>query len=76
MRRLIGCAVALVLALGGCGSAQVTHTTTAHGAGQGPTMRFTGGIVPGTVYLAVGPDEVSLDVYRLSGRLANTKRLT
>lgn len=76
MRRLIGCAVALVLALAGCGSAQVTQTTTAQGAGQGPTVRFTGGSLPGTVYLAVGPDDVSLDAYRLSGPLARTERLT
>lgn len=66
----------MVLALAGCGSTQVTRTTTTQGAGQGPTVRFTGGDLPGTVYLAVGPDDVSLDAYRLSGPLAKTERLT
>ncbi len=39
-------------------------------------MHFTGGSVPGTVYLGVGPDELSLDAYRLSGPLSKAKRLT
>jgi hypothetical protein len=39
-------------------------------------VRFTGGSLPGTVYLAAGPDLLSLDAYRLSGPLAQTTRLT
>ena len=80
MRGRLGCAVALVLALAGCGATQHTQTTTtttsAGGAGQGPTVHFTGGSLPGTVYLGVGPDELSLDAYRLSGPLPEAKRLT
>lgn len=76
----LGCAVALVLAVGGCGSsAQRTQTTTARtagGAGQGPTVHFTGGSVPGTVYVGVGPDELSLDAYRLGGPLSKAQRIT
>ncbi|HEY1518519.1 MAG TPA: hypothetical protein VGF91_18975 [Solirubrobacteraceae bacterium] len=77
----LGCAVALVLALGigGCGSAQRSQTTTttiAQGAGQGPTLHFTGGSVPGTVYVGGGPDELSLDAYRLSGPLSKAQRIT
>ena len=83
LARLIGCTAALALALGAlaaCGSsAQRTQTTTATtpqaGAGQGPTVHFTG-YVPGTVYMGVGPDELSLDAYRLSGPLSKTERLT
>ena len=52
------------------------RTTTTRGAGQGPTVRFTGGSLPGTVYVGAGPDEVSLDAYRLSGPLTNAERLT
>ncbi len=74
--RLIGCAVALGLALAGCGSTQSTTTTTPRGAGQGPTVRFTGGSIPGTVYVGVGPDELSLDAYRLSGPLSESERLS
>ena len=79
--RLIGYAVALVLVLAGCGATGRTQTTTTTsnagaGAGQGPTVHFTGGSVPGTVYLGVGPDELSLDAYRLSGPLSEAKRLT
>lgn len=76
--RLLGCAVALVLALGGCGgghhSAGTAPGTT--GAGQAPTYRFTGGNVPGTVYLGIGPASNSLDAYRLSGPLSKAERLT
>jgi hypothetical protein len=75
----LGCAVALVLVLAGCGAAkrtQTTTSTTAAGAGQGPTVHFTGGSVPGVVYLGVGPDDLSLDAYRLSGPLSKTERLT
>ncbi len=75
----LGCAVALVLVLAGCGSTQRTQTTTTTsnaGAGQGPTVRFTGGYLPGTVYMGAGPDELSLDAYRLSGSLSKTERLT
>jgi hypothetical protein len=74
----LGCAVALALVLVGCGSSQRTHTTTtnAAGAGQGPTVHFTGGSVPGAVYVGAGPDLVSLDAYRLSGPLSKTERLT
>jgi hypothetical protein len=73
-----GCAAALVLALAGCGSSQAPRstTTTARGAGQGPTVHFTGGSLPGTVYVGVGPDDVSLDAYRLSGPLSKAERLT
>jgi hypothetical protein len=39
-------------------------------------VHFTGGRVPGTVYVASGPDELSLDAYRLSGSLAQAQRLT
>jgi hypothetical protein len=77
--RLLGCAVALALAAGGCGSGaatKTTQTTTTRGAGQGPTVRFTGGYLPGTVYMGAGPDDVSLDAYRLSGSLLKTERLT
>jgi hypothetical protein len=78
--RLIGYALALGLALAGCGSSaqrtQTTTSTTAAGAGQGPTVRFTGGYLPGTVYMGAGPDELSLDAYRLSGSLSKTERLT
>lgn len=76
--RVLGCAAALVLPLGGCGGGQHTHTaTTARaGAGQAPTIRFTGGSLPGTVYVGVGPASNSLDAYRLSGPLPNAKRLT
>lgn len=76
--RLIGCAAALVLALAGCGSSQAPRstTTTAGGAGRGPTVHFTGGSLPGTVYVGVGPDDVSLDAYRLSGPLSKSERLT
>jgi hypothetical protein len=75
----LGCAVALVLMIAGCGAGQHTQTTTsttAGGAGQGPTVHFSGGSLPGTVYLGVGPDDVSLDAYRLSGPLSNAQRLT
>ena len=75
----LGCAVALVLVLGGCGGTQrtqTTTTTTARGAGQGPTLHFSGGSVPGVVYVAGGPDELSLDAYRLSGPLSKARRLT
>lgn len=78
--RLIGYAVALALVLGGCGSSaprtQTTTSTTTAGAGQGPTVHLTGGTVPGVVYLGVGPDELSLDAYRLSGPLSKAQRLT
>jgi hypothetical protein len=78
--RLFGYAVALAVALAGCGAAGRTQTTTtttsAGGAGQGPTVHFRGGSLPGTVYLGVGPDELSLDAYRLSGPLPEAKRLT
>jgi hypothetical protein len=79
MGRLTGCAVALVLVLAGCGATHRTQTTTttlAAGAGQGPTLHFTGGSVPGVVYLGGGPDELSLDAYRLSGPLSKAQRLT
>ncbi len=73
MRRRAG------LAVGGCGGTQrtqTTSTTTTRGAGQGPTVHFTGGSVPGTVYVGVGPDDLSLDAYRLSGPLSRTQRVT
>ena len=73
---LLGCAVALMLALCGCGGASARHATSPRGAGQGADVHFTGGSVPGTVYVASGPDELSLDAYRLSGRLAQAQRLT
>jgi hypothetical protein len=69
------CAVAVVLALAGCGG-------TAHrpmpswGRGQDADVHFTGGSLPGTVYVALGPDELSLDAYRLSGSLTKAKRIT
>jgi hypothetical protein len=77
-RWFIGCAAALVLVLGGCGGGHhpTTATTAKPGAGQGPTASFRGGSVPGTVYLGLGPDLVSLDAYRLSGPLSKAKRLT
>lgn len=74
--RLTGCAAALALVLAGCGSARSVPTTTTRGAGQAPTVRFAGGRLPGTVYVGAGPDEVSLDAYRLSGPLDETERLT
>lgn len=77
---LLGCAVALVLAFGGCGGGQRTTTATAAGArvgaGQALTVRFTGGSVPGTVYLGAGPDSQSIDAYRLNGPFSNAERLT
>jgi hypothetical protein len=71
---LAGYAVAVTLALGGCGG---THRSVASaGAGQPPNARFTGETLPGTVYVAAGPDDVSLDAYRLSGPLPQARRIT
>lgn len=78
---LFAATAVLVLALGGCGGGHhstpaTPATTAAAGAGQAPTYRFTGGSVPGTVYLLVGPASNSLDAYRLSGPLSKAERLT
>jgi hypothetical protein len=74
---LLGCFVAVALALGGCGGGTAHRRTTAGpGRGQAPTVTFTGGALPGTVYVGAGPDELSLDVYRLSGSLSRARRIT
>ncbi len=66
----------LVLALGGCGGAHRTAAGPGPGAGQPPDVHFTGGSIPGTVYLGAGPDEGSFDGYRLSGPLPHAHRVT
>lgn len=74
---LIGCVVAVALAVGGCGGGTAhRQTTTGPGRGQPPTVTFTGGSLPGTVYVGAGPDVLSLDVYRVSGSLAQARRIT
>jgi hypothetical protein len=73
---LLGCAVALMLVLVGCGGSSPHRATSSRGAGQGAEVHFTGGRVPGTVYVASGPDELSLDAYRLSGMLTHAQRMT
>jgi hypothetical protein len=66
-----------MLALGGCGGGGTRHQATNQaGAGQPPDEHFTGGSIPGTVYLGMGPDPYSIDAYRLSGPLARTRRIT
>jgi hypothetical protein len=74
---LIGCVFAVALAVGGCGGG-TAHRQTATGPsrGQPPTVTFTGGRLPSTVYVGAGPDELSLDVYRVSGSLGQARRIT
>lgn len=75
---LLAC-LPVALALGGCGGGTARRHTTAGAAparGQVPTVTFAGGSLPGTVYVGAGPDELSLDVYRLSGPLAQARRIT
>lgn len=67
-----------MLALGACGGGGRAHprTTSSAGAGQGPTVHFKGGRLPGTVYLGAGPDPYSIDAYRVSGPLTEAQRIT
>jgi hypothetical protein len=73
---LVGFALLLTIALYGCGGSAHKPQGVTPGAGQPKDVRFTGGSVPGTVYLGVGPDINSLDAYRVSGPLSQTRRLT
>jgi hypothetical protein len=73
---LPGCVVAVALALGGCGGTSHEQTPQGPGRGQPPTVTFKGGSLPGTVYVGAGPDELSLDVYRVTGSLGRARRIT
>jgi hypothetical protein len=73
---LFGITLGLVLALGGCGGAHHGRPALTPGAGQPPDVHFTGGSIPGVVYVGAGPDVSSLDAYRLSGPLSQAYRLT
>lgn len=80
LSRLVGCALALLLALalGACGGTRKAPppATSSAGSGQGPTIHFGGGNLPGTVYFGAGPDLYSIDAYRVDGPLTKAQRIT
>lgn len=75
----LGAAVAAVCAIvaAGCGRDDAERSGTTAGHRQGPpAVRFTGAEVPGTLYIAAGPDDFNADLYRVRGSVADAVRLT